>query len=153
MLIGFDVQDHPAPQGSKRHVGHGRMIESSKHVRPWREAVKESALKAAAEWLTAQDQPGPVIIARDIPVFVDMTFRHHRPKGHYRTGRNSHLLKDNAPEFVTVYPDVSKLIRSTEDAITAAQIWADDAQVVDVHAVQIYTDQYPEGAAVTIRWA
>src|ERR1700676_3259288 len=33
------VRGIPAPQGSKRHVGGGRMIEMSKAVGPWREAV------------------------------------------------------------------------------------------------------------------
>ena len=30
----------PAPQGSKRHVGHGILVESSKKLRPWRDAVR-----------------------------------------------------------------------------------------------------------------
>ena len=34
----------PAPQGSKRHVGNGIMIENSKRVKPWRQDVKEAAL-------------------------------------------------------------------------------------------------------------
>jgi crossover junction endodeoxyribonuclease RusA len=34
------VRGIPAPQGSKRHVGGGRMIESSRAVGPWREAVR-----------------------------------------------------------------------------------------------------------------
>lgn len=33
----------PAPQGSKRHVGRGVLIESSSKVRPWRETVKAAA--------------------------------------------------------------------------------------------------------------
>ena len=36
----FTVHGLPAPQGSKRHVGKGVMVESSKYVKPWREAVK-----------------------------------------------------------------------------------------------------------------
>jgi hypothetical protein len=38
-LLRVDVYGLPAPQGSKRHVGGGRMIEASKKVGPWREAV------------------------------------------------------------------------------------------------------------------
>ena len=34
-----------APQGSKRHVGRGIMIESSKRVKPWRDAVRIEANK------------------------------------------------------------------------------------------------------------
>lgn len=33
--IGFHVIGLPAPQGSKKHVGHGVMVESSKKVKPW----------------------------------------------------------------------------------------------------------------------
>ena len=36
----FFVLGEPAPQGSKRHVGHGILLEQSKKVKPWREAIK-----------------------------------------------------------------------------------------------------------------
>ena len=36
MTRRFAVLGLPAPQGSKRHVGEGRMVESSKRVKPWR---------------------------------------------------------------------------------------------------------------------
>jgi Holliday junction resolvase RusA-like endonuclease len=38
------VHGNPAPQGSKRHVGGGVMVEMSKAVKPWREAIKHAAL-------------------------------------------------------------------------------------------------------------
>ena len=39
-VIHIAVNDiEPAPQGSKRHVGGGRLIEASKRVKPWRQAV------------------------------------------------------------------------------------------------------------------
>jgi len=37
--ITFFVPGKPAPQGSKRHVGRGIMLESSREVGPWRERV------------------------------------------------------------------------------------------------------------------
>ena len=46
--VEFIVYGLPAPQGSKRHVGRGIMVESSKAVKPWREAVKWAALEARA---------------------------------------------------------------------------------------------------------
>lgn len=39
MTRRFAVFGLPAPQGSKRHVGEGRMVESSKRVKPWRRQV------------------------------------------------------------------------------------------------------------------
>ena len=34
-----------APQGSKKYIGKGRMIEVSKRVKPWRELVRSEASK------------------------------------------------------------------------------------------------------------
>ncbi|GEM_PF-2210548 len=94
----------PAPQGSKRHVGHGVMVESSRYVRPWREAVKAAAF-GAGECL-------------DGPLAVSMVFTLPRPKSARRI--------DMAPSRM---PDLSKLARAVEDAISDAGLWADDARV------------------------
>jgi crossover junction endodeoxyribonuclease RusA len=41
--VAFTVRGLPAPQGSKRHVGGGRMVESSANVKPWRADVRAAA--------------------------------------------------------------------------------------------------------------
>jgi crossover junction endodeoxyribonuclease RusA len=60
-----------------------------------------------------------------------MVFTMPRPRVHYGTGRNEGVLK---PRFLNAVPDripdLSKLCRSTEDALTDAGVWADDARVV-----------------------
>jgi Holliday junction resolvase RusA-like endonuclease len=111
----------PAPQGSKSHVGNGVMIESSKKVKPWRQDVKHAALDIAEarDWVTL-----------DGPLAVSMVFTFARPKSHYRTGRNAHLLRDAAPSRPHGMPDLSKIVRSTEDALTGV-VWKDDARVVE----------------------
>lgn len=118
-LLRLVVRGLPAPQGSKRHVGRGILVESSKHVRPWRDAVRT---EAAAAW---NGRP-PL----DEALEVGMVFTFARPRSHYRTGRNAHLLRDGAPKHPTKPPDASKLIRSTEDALTDAGVWRDDALIV-----------------------
>lgn len=122
--VAFMVYGAPGPQGSKRHVGKGVMIESSKKVKPWREAVKQAALDLVIT------QPWTPL---DGPLVAEFAFTFKRPKSHYRTGRNAHLLRDSAPPYPAVVPDLSKLIRSTEDALTDAGVWADDARVVAYH--------------------
>lgn len=120
------VHGQPAAQGSKRYVGHRRgadgreravLIEQSKRVKPWRRQVTDAA---------ALVRPAELM---DGPLVADMVFTFARPKSHYRTGKNAGLLKATAPTAPAVAPDLSKLARSTEDALTGV-IWRDDSRVV-----------------------
>jgi Holliday junction resolvase RusA-like endonuclease len=115
----------PAPQGSKRHVGGGRMVESSAGVRPWRDTV---AWEVRREIARRRGQGPWVPLAGPLDMSVVFSFR--RPKGHFGTGRNAGLLKDSAPLRPDVTPDLDKLLRSTGDAITTAGGYGDDAQIV-----------------------
>jgi Holliday junction resolvase RusA-like endonuclease len=138
----FAVRVHglPAPQGSKRHVGHGRMVESSKHVAPWRDAVRGEAARVVDEI-----RDGSPWVPYDGPLVARMVFTFARPKGHYRTGRNAHLLRDGAPAYPQGPPDLSKLLRSTEDALTDAGVWRDDARVVAyARAAKVWAGEDPE---------
>lgn len=126
--IEFVVYGRPAPQGSKRYVGQhfnpktGRkqavLIESSKSgVKTWRALVA-----AGAHGLHLGE-------LFDGPLIADMVFSFDRPRSHFGTGRNAEVLKPSAPLAPAVAPDLSKLVRSTEDALTAI-VWKDDSRVV-----------------------
>ncbi|MGW6535191.1 RusA family crossover junction endodeoxyribonuclease [Streptomyces sp. NPDC055051] len=132
-MIEIDVIGTPAPQGSKRHVGNGRMVESSKKVKPWRAAITAEALNHAFE-------PWPYVA-------VFATFRLKRPKSHYRTGRYADQLKADAPTYPAKYPDVDKLCRSTLDGLKAGGAFGDDAQVVILGARKVYADHDQEPGA------
>jgi Holliday junction resolvase RusA-like endonuclease len=122
--ITIVVHGAPAPQGSKRHVGGGVMIESSKKVKPWRQDVKAAALAETS----LDDLWHPL----DGPLAVSMVFTvRHKPTskptwwpGSVRCGKD--LMWRPAST-----PDLSKLLRSTEDALTDAGVWKDDARVVE----------------------
>ena len=114
----------PAPQGSKRHVGGGRMVESSAKVAPWRQAVIHSCVLADAYGMRLEG-----------PLRVDITFRLERPKGHYGA---SGMVKPSSPIYPVVKPDLDKLVRSTLDGLTDAAVWRDDSQVVELHARKAY---------------
>jgi Holliday junction resolvase RusA-like endonuclease len=130
--LSFFVAGNPAPQGSKRHVGNGVMVESSKAVKPWRQDVAAAARQAIAS-VGHEPYSGPVCVS------VDFYFT--RPKAHFGTGRNADRLKDTAPEWVVRNPDVDKLLRSTFDALTVAGIWRDDNLAAQVFAGKRYGDQ------------
>lgn len=59
---------------------------------------------------------------------VMLTFTFARPKSHYGTGRNAAKVLPSAPDQHTQHPDLDKLTRLVFDALTVAQVWADDAQ-------------------------
>ena len=129
------VPGTPAPQGSKRYLGtrngKTRAIESSaKTLAPWRADIRAA--------FTDPDRPRHPITG---PVAVELVFVLARPKGHYRTGRNAHLLRDSAPITPAGTPDVDKLSRAVLDAIGSAKtVWVDGAQVTDLHATKRYTE-------------
>jgi len=129
------VYGTPAPQGSKRAFNN-RIVEVSKRVKPWREAIVKAAEK----------QPYPMMTK---PVVVRIVFFFERPKSHYRTGRNSGLLKDTAPHNHITTPDLDKLVRSTLDGCVQAGMIEDDKLVVTLHATKRYTDE-TGGASIVL---
>lgn len=140
--LSFSVQGTPAPQGSKRHVGGGRMVESSAKVKPWREAVKWAALEAMRMTDTTHPITGPVK--------VNVEFYLKRPDSHYGTGKNRGQLKPSAPALPTVYPDIEKCLRSTYDALTEAGVYVDDKQVTDGEQIKRYADKVSPGAWIDV---
>lgn len=147
--VTITVFGTPAPQGSKRAFiagGRARVIESSHdRVKSWRQAVIDEVRSIKPHLAVALPFAGPVEI--------EMTFDLARPKSHYRTGRNAHLLRDSAPPYPSGTPDLSKLARATEDALTEVGLWADDALVVRYALLQkrwAETGTLP-GADITVR--
>ena len=135
----------PAPQGSKRHVGHGIMIENSKRVKPWRQDVKEAALT---------HYNGEVI---DQALEVEIIFLFARPKSHYGTGKNARKLKPSAPVFVTSkgIGDIDKLLRSTYDSLSESSggsVIKDDSLIVKNRSMKRYcVEGENPGAKITVR--
>ncbi len=118
--IRLTVPGIPRPQGSKRHVGRGIMVESSKLLGPWRERV---ALAAQASMEGREPIEGPVHLAA--------RFYFQRPRAHFGSGRNSDKLKPSAAEHPQGRPDLSKLVRAVEDSLSGI-VFRDDAQIVSL---------------------
>ena len=126
--ITFRVFGEPAPKGSKRHVGNGRLIESSKKLPAWMRAVKQEA---------AKNQPSEPI---DGPATVLMDFYLPRPK----------RPRYSAP---AVKPDADKLARSILDGLEAGGILKNDSRVTHLEATKHYANNdTPPGAHITITW-
>lgn len=134
--LRFEVPGTPMAQGSKRHVGNGVLIESSKGLKPWRAEIIAAAIEAAStseEWY-AELSPRPTYAAY-------LTFTFSRPKGHYSTGVKGGL-KPSAPDYKASRPDLDKLVRAVFDALTHSGVIADDSQIVKLIGVKQYGSAY-----------
>lgn len=84
------------------------------------------------------------------PLRVVLTFYARRPMGHHVAGDRSRPLKLDAPARPTTKPDVLKLARSTEDALSKI-VWVDDAQNVELVARKFYAAaSEPTGCLVEV---
>lgn len=130
-VLRFTVFGEAKPGGSKRAFNHptsGRVIvtEDAKN-RSWRQSV-------ASAGMDERERRGWQLIDEG-PLDVMFVFYRARPKGHYGSGRNAGVVKQSAPAFPTTRPDVLKLARAAEDALTGV-VWRDDAQIVDERLVK-----------------
>jgi Holliday junction resolvase RusA-like endonuclease len=153
-FVRFFVHGKPEPGGSKRAFvlkdrygnfvrrGSGpnaplaiNVTDDNPKARGWKESVRAAAV---------QHFPAPL----DGPLAVLVVFHMPRPKGHYGSGRNTGKLKANAPAFHTSKPDATKLLRTTEDALTHIA-WKDDAQIAVQGVRKVYSSDRV-GAEITV---
>lgn len=140
-VLRFTVLGEPQPAGSKRafvnpKTGRAVITDDNRKAKPWQAEVRAAA---------GQVYGGELLRG---PITLTLVFYRQRPKSHYRTGRNAHLVRDSAPSAPITRPDTTKLIRGVEDALTGV-IWADDAQVTDQRAIKRYGE--PARCEVEIR--
>ena len=121
MIVTFEVLGIPSPQGSKRHVGGGIMIESSKTLATWRDSCTAAARTAANGRMF------------DEPVAVHVTFRSPMPRSRpAAVRRTGHAPKATAP-------DLDKMQRALGDALEASGLIRSDALIChwDAHKIEV----------------
>lgn len=130
----FCVFGKPVTAGSKKgfynkKLGRVLMVPDNKKQKPWMEAVKQAFLDKYRD-----EKP---IKAGSVDLTILFWFP--RPKNHFRTGKNSGNLKEWATQMIhkATKPDLSKLVRAIEDALTGLA-WKDDAQVTCLRAYKYY---------------
>jgi Holliday junction resolvase RusA-like endonuclease len=132
--VSFEVFGIPKPKGSARgfvamKAGKARAIvvaDNSKALRSWEGSVRDAAQRVAGEQYFTE------------AVRLRIDFWFPRPKS---------VSVKKRPYFTTK-PDLSKLVRSAEDALNGV-VFKDDCQVVEVVATKRYADG-PAGARVTV---
>lgn len=129
-MITFSVPGTPIPQGSKQAFTNGTktwLVEANKEIYAWREKVAKSA-RLAMELHRQEPLEGAVSLEID--------FIMPRPK---TVTRARHTVK----------PDLDKLIRGINDAISGI-CFVDDARVVRINAAKNYERFGTPGVIITI---
>jgi crossover junction endodeoxyribonuclease RusA len=128
MRCSFVVFSKAAPQGSKRFMGQGVMIESSTRVKPFRQDVRYTALDSIPDdW--------PI----DAAMRVHYRFHFKRPPSHLTTKGN---LTKSAPKQPTGrnVGDIEKLARAVSDALSGVA-FTDDSQVIEMRLEKAFDDR------------
>ena len=140
-VVRFFVPGKPSPGGSKKgfyikSIGRVVMAPASDKTKPWMAVVSAYAKIAYS---------GELLLGA-----LKLTLEFHllRPKNHYGTGKKANTLKASAPMYSTVKPDLTKLERSTEDALVGI-IMRDDSQVAVKATKKIYVDR-DSGVMITV---
>jgi Holliday junction resolvase RusA-like endonuclease len=114
-IVEFTVLGIPQPQGSMKAFmpkkGKFPIVTSDNtKMKPWRQEISWAALRARGN-----DTPA----GRNVAIRLEASFFFARPK--------SSKANDK-----TTKPDLSKLVRCLEDAMTGI-IYEDDSQIVEIH--------------------
>lgn len=133
-MLSFVISGRPQQRGSKNAMARygrdgkpimkgGRVLTYAKDSNEAKSSVWMDQVRATA---TAAWGYGRPLIDR--PILLGIRFYFNRPQSHYGTGRNARTLKPSAPKLHAQSPDLAKLIRCLEDALTGV-VWLDDKLV------------------------
>lgn len=153
--VAFTVYGSPRTAGSKRAFAvrkggkriDGKMVGGTFTGRV---AVSDDNPKSAGWKDKVAQVAGEVMAGRPVmegPVMLGLRFYLLRPKGH--VGKRG--LRPKAPAFHTIKPDVLKLARAVEDALSKV-VYRDDSQIVDYDRLGKRYGS-PERVEVTVRRA
>lgn len=85
----------------------------------------------------AQDYAPNEPFNQPLKLIVDFYFT--RPQSHFKSGKNSHILKDSAPLYHTCRPDSSNCLKVVEDALNKVY-WRDDSVLCEVGVRKRYSE-------------
>jgi len=138
-MISARVMGVPVPQGSMRGFvrgGKAVLTADNRRLHSWRADV--AAVLSAARMGHAQLTG---------PVYVWLSFMLLRPMSHY----GARGIRHSAPvRPIGARDDLDKLCRAILDAATAAGVWRDDGQVVNLIMSKDWADDEGPGVAITI---
>lgn len=145
--VAFFIAGLPKPAGSKKAfclrkggklTGRAVVTDDCKGSRGWKDHVSNQARKHLAESF-----PGFEVF--NTALRFEATFILPRPKGHFKPSGALSKAGEERP-LPTVKPDVLKLTRAVEDALTGT-VYTDDALIV----TELIRKRYGDTPGVAIR--
>ncbi|MCE5225244.1 MAG: RusA family crossover junction endodeoxyribonuclease [Porphyromonadaceae bacterium] len=128
MRIEFEVLGEPSAQMRHKHFKRGTF---SGTYDPSKDKKRDFLLtvqdKAPKEPLTG-------------PIMITVVFYFGRPKNHFRTGKNSAMLRDDAPEWHISRRDTDNCIKFLQDSLNDIY-WKDDSQICWIEAQKKYSER------------
>ena len=128
-MIKFTIYGKPIALQRHRSTFKGRMYDPS---------AKDKKML----WLQIAKHKPKIPFAGQISLTIRFTMP--RPKSHYRTGKYSHLLKENCKHMVyhTFKPDADNLVKMIADVIQGKDRFiVDDSQICILYAEKMYGEK------------
>ena len=127
-MIKLSILGEPKAQKRHRHVRMGNF------VRQYDPSASDKGDFLSIVQYNAPKEPFAV------PLAIAIRFYFTRPKSHFKTGKNSHVMKDTAPLWHTSKPDVDNMAKFLMDSLNKIY-WKDDSYIADCWITKQYDDK------------
>jgi Holliday junction resolvase RusA-like endonuclease len=127
-MIKLSILGEPKAQKRHRHVRMGNF------VRQYDPSASDKGDFLSIVQYNAPKEPFCGALA------VAIRFYFTRPKSHFKTGKNSHVMKDTAPLWHTSKPDVDNMAKFLMDSLNKIY-WKDDSYIADCWITKQYDDK------------
>ena len=74
------------------------------------------------------------------PIKCILNFYCKRPKIHYKTGKNAHILKDTAPKYNINNKDLDNMVKFVLDALND-KLYTDDSLIFEITCSKMYSEK------------
>jgi Holliday junction resolvase RusA-like endonuclease len=74
------------------------------------------------------------------PIQCTLYFFCKRPKHHYKTGKNAHILKDTSPKYNVNNKDLDNMVKFVLDALND-KLYTDDSLIIEIQCRKLYSTE------------
>ena len=73
------------------------------------------------------------------PIRCILNFYCKRPKTHYKSGKNAHMLKDTSPKYNINNKDLDNMVKFVLDALND-KLYTDDSLIFEISCSKLYSE-------------